>query len=215
MRLLILAFCTLFFAACDSASEGEGNANNAGGGNAPGQGGAGGGGPSGEGGASEGGAFLQCTGDTQTIPAGSGLGLTQETATTMLQGTWAISLLPIQEKCLHAIEVGMQGEAAVQASTVLNPDTDKDLIDMAMLLASQTDYAITDANEVKEALSKELPNMTMEIGEGTIKVSGDNSFDGSLVVDSAKDDQVQVTRSAGGILKVSQLLCIGKHDLCA
>ena len=69
---------------------------------------------------------------------------------------------------------------------------------MAMLLASQTDYAITDANEVKEALSKELPNMTMEIGEGTIKVSGDNSFEGSLVVDSAKDDQVQVTRSAGG-----------------
>ena len=40
--------------------------------------------------------------------------------------------------------------------------------------------------------------MTMEIGEGTIKVLGDNSFEGSLVVDSAKDDQVQVTRSAGG-----------------
>ena len=41
------AFCTLFFAACDSASEGEGNATT-GGGNAPGQGG-GGGGPSGGG----------------------------------------------------------------------------------------------------------------------------------------------------------------------
>ena len=56
-----------------------------------------GGGPSGDGGASAGGAFLQCTGDTQTIPAGSGLGLTKESATTKLQERWTISLLPIQE----------------------------------------------------------------------------------------------------------------------
>ena len=69
--------------------------------------------------------------------------------------------------------------------TVLNPDTDKDFIDMAMLLASQTDYAITDANEVKEALSKELPNMTRNWRRNH-QVSGDNSFEGSLVVDSQK-----------------------------
>ena len=122
--------------------------------------------------------------------ASAELALNPTKATELLSGTWTVGLSSLQEQCLKAITVGLDGDAAVKSSGL-----EGDFLALAELLASGNTEAVNDANEFKKDLNEKLPNMTMTIDSGQITVVGDGEFSGKISVDSASENKAQATRS--------------------
>ena len=201
MRTLLLLISLISFTACgDSTTEGTA-AGGAAGKGAKGSSGSAGGGESseapGDGSETEGNVSStgRCSGTHVEPPPGGGLGLTQDSVLSTLEGTWKAGLTDMQSKCLEAAKLGVSGNTQAVAEL-----EDGDLKEWATLVAAAQDGGSGNKQEVAEAnltvseLS-EPRDLTLTFTGGTVSMAGKETFSGSISVVAVDGDKITIQMS--------------------